>query len=999
MAKESNAPFICVTESHLNPSILDAEISIPGYDVFRSDRTGRSHGGVVTYVRKDLVVKTEIKDSNSFCDSLVLHIPQLDIVLANIYRPPNCPEAMFAQTLEYASVFLRNLEDHQKCANTYLVVGDFNFPFLSFQEDGNLALNKCNKCVAEKFCTHTTSEKRQAQMLLDFSNEFFMEQYIKKPTRNKNILDLCFTNDQFLVHGYQMIVNSKLSDHYTILINLNYEKISKPERKKRTNQFESTIPEYDLAGGDDEDWIRINLLLDKVNWESLLENLSPEESVSQLLSLLEEKVSQVFNKQTDFLDNSNQPSGKFKNNNKIPRKIRNLMRQKTKLSKSILKAKSVSRCLSLREKLEKTEVELKSSYEKRRSDLEKKAIEKIKKNPKYFFSYAKRFSKVNSDIGPFFDRDGEPVLDGKEIVDMLRSQYESVFSSPMEEFLISNPQEFFSTNEESTQLDSISFTRDDVVDKIDCLSAGASAGPDGIPAILLKRCKYSLADGLVLIFEKFLKEGKIPEIFKKAFIIPIHKGGSRGSPENFRPVSLTSHIMKTFERVIRQILVNHLEVNSKLNPNQHGFRSRRSCLSQLLEHQDRVLSILEEGHNVDSIYLDFSKAFDKVDTGILCHKLRRMGISGKLGILIHNFLTNRKQTVLANGIKSVPSDVKSGVPQGTVLGPVLFLILINDIDENIDSSSSLFADDTRVTRKIDSEDDVEELQKDLDKLYEWQEQNNMLFNGKKFEVMRYGPNTSIKESTSYFTPNLEDIIEEKDSLRDLGIIMSNDGAFSSHVELVCGKVKQKSSWILRTFQSRNTWFMKYMWKTLVQCHIDYCSQLYLPGKPADLERLENLQRCFTKKIPEVKNLDYWQRLKKLKMLSQERRMERYRAIYVWKIIEGMVPNCGLDVTDSDRRGREIAVPHFKGTQRIQTLREMSFQVNGARIFNSLPKAIRNLRRLSVVDFKSKLDEYLQTLPDEPKLPSYIPGVCNQITASPSNSIIDHAKAKMRRPGQ
>ena len=108
---------------------------------------------------------------------------------------------------------------------------------------------------------------------------------------------------------------------------------------------------------------------------------------------------------------------------------------------------------------------------------------------------------------------------------------------------------------------------------------------------------------------------------------------------------------------------------------------------------------------------------------------------------------------------------------------------------------------------------------------------------------------------------------------------------------------------------------------------------------------------------------------------------------------------GLDVTDSDRRGREIAVPHFKGTQRIQTLRERSFQVNGARIYNSLPKSIRNLRRLSVVDFKSKLDEYLQTLPDEPKLPNYTPVVCNQITASPSNSIIDHARAKMRRPGQ
>ena len=148
-------------------------------------------------------------------------------------------------------------------------------------------------------------------------------------------------------------------------------------------------------------------------------------------------------------------------------------------------------------------------------------------------------------------------------------------------------------------------------------------------------------------------------MLKEAYVIPFHKGGSRSIPDNFRPVSLT---MKTFERVIRKVLVNHLEVNQKFNPNQHGFRARRSCLSQLLEHQDRILSILEEGHNADSIYLDFSKAFDKVDIGLLCHKLRDMGISGKLGILLHNFLSNRKQIILANGTKSKPSDVKSGVP-------------------------------------------------------------------------------------------------------------------------------------------------------------------------------------------------------------------------------------------------------------------------------------------------------------------------------------------------
>ena len=124
--------------------------------------------------------------------------------------------------------------------------------------------------------------------------------------------------------------------------------------------------------------------------------------------------------------------------------------------------------------------------------------------------------------------------------------------------------------------------------------------------------------------------------------------------------------------------------------------------------------------------------------------------------------------------------------------------MINDIDENIESFTSLFADDTRVMRAIKDEDDVEQLQTDLDKLYKWQENNNMLFNGNKFEVLRYGNNTDLKNSTAYFTPDYEDVIEEKDTLRDLGIMITNDGKFSSHVEHVCSKVKQKSGWITRT---------------------------------------------------------------------------------------------------------------------------------------------------------------------------------------------------------
>ena len=174
---------------------------------------------------------------------------------------------------------------------------------------------------------------------------------------------------------------------------------------------------------------------------------------------------------------------------------------------------------------------------------------------------------------------------------------------------------------------------------------------------------------------------------------------------------------------------------------------------------------------------------------------------------------------------------------------------------------------------VDSEEDVENLQHDLDTIYDWQNRNNMLFNGKKFEMLRYGPNNDLKNSTNYLTPEYEDLIEEKESLRDLGVIMSDDASFSRHVHHVCSKVKQKAGWILRTFQTRNTQVMKFLWKSLIQGHIDYCSQLYLPSKSTELQQIENLQKWYTQKIPELKHLDYWTRLRTLHMYSPQRRME------------------------------------------------------------------------------------------------------------------------------
>ena len=286
---------------------------------------------------------------------------------------------------------------------------------------------------------------------------------------------------------------------------------------------------------------------------------------------------------------------------------------------------------------------------------------------------------------------------------------------------------------------------------------------------MLKSCKTPLSLPLLTLWRQSLDMGSIPCSLLQAIICPLHKGGSRSIPKNFRPVALTSHLIKVFERVIRKFLVRYLETNGYMTPGQHGFRALRSTLTQLLSHFDSVLMDLESGASSDTIYLDFSKAFNKVDHGILHHKLRNLGINGKMGKWIHAFLNNRQQTVVVDGHHSSNSTVLSGVPQGTVLGPVLFLVLIMDIADGTSDSTRLtsFADNTRASRPIHTPQDINILQEDINKIYAWAQRVNMEFNADKFEGLRCWPHTD-KSGLEYHYKDSEGVnITESKKVKDL----------------------------------------------------------------------------------------------------------------------------------------------------------------------------------------------------------------------------------------
>ena len=383
----------------------------------------------------------------------------------------------------------------------------------------------------------------------------------------------------------------------------------------------------------------------------------------------------------------------------------------------------------------------------------------------------------------------------------MSQQYSKIFTLPRPEWNIPNFRQFFSVEEPapSRRLLSNLELNPDIIELACAVLKGTSGpGPDGIPAVLLKECKKELKLPLYYLWRESFNQGVIPPDLLLVQVCPIHKGGSKADPGQYRPVALTSHLIKVFERVIRRALVDFLEKYGQLPENQHGFSAKRSTLTQLLAHWDQIIDLLEQGFTVDVIYTDFAKAFDKCETNVLLHTLKKCGIKGKFGEWIAAFLdsNSRIQYVGVDGSLSTPQKVISGVPQGTVLDPALFLVHIMDLCQDIspETYSSSFADDTKIWRGIKDIQDCELLQKDLCNVYQAAAHINMEFNSKKFEWLRYAPNNTVATyQYNYSAPDSSDITL-KTELRDLGVRLSTDLSFNLQVEKAVSSASQVAEW-------------------------------------------------------------------------------------------------------------------------------------------------------------------------------------------------------------
>ena len=354
---------------------------------------------------------------------------------------------------------------------------------------------------------------------------------------------------------------------------------------------------------------------------------------------------------------------------------------------------------------------------------------------------------------------------------------------------------------------------------------------------------------------------------------------------------------------------------------------------------------MENQGNADVVYLDFAKAFDKVDYGVLLHKLKSMGICGLMLKWLHSFLTNRKQSISVDGFLSPEGPVVSGVPQGSSLGPLLFLIHISDIDACTEFTNvSSFADDTRLLMPICDGRDHIKMQSDLNRVYDWAIKNNMTFNSDKFELLQFKINEL--NFPPYHTPDQSNI-KEVACVKDLGVHFDSSGTFEANITEAVKKGNNMAAWILRVFATREEVPMMTLFKSMVIPRLEYCCQLWSPHLLKDIQRLEAVQRSFTARIAGLQHLNYWQRLDHLKLYSLERRRERYLVLYIYKIINKLVPNLrdtrfSIKTYYNVRGDRQCRIPSISRSPsaKIRRLAENSFAVNGAKLFNQLAPELR-----------------------------------------------------------
>ena len=489
------------------------------------------------------------------------------------------------------------------------------------------------------------------------------------------------------------------------------------------------------------------------------------------------------------------------------------------------------------------------------------------------------------------------------------------------------------------------------------LDPNKAPGPDGISPRILKTLAPEAAPILSVIYEHSHKTGDVPEDWRTAHVTPIYKKGEHYKPSNYRPVSLTSVPCKLMEHIIVTNVMSHLETNEILAPQQHGFRKRHSCETQLLELTEEINSNLDSGLQTDVVVLDFAKAFDKVNHSLLVHKLQHYGIKGNTCRWINNFLSDRKQAVVVEGTKSDYISVRSGVPQGSVLGPCLFLAYINDLPTQVKSNTRLFADDTAIDRPICNSEDHQSLQKDLNALEDWEERWDMRFHPDKCTTL--SANRSKTQSVKPVYTLHGQTLAQVDSVKYLGVTLQKDGNWNEHIKSTTTKASQTLGFLGRNLRISCKSIKEQAYKMLVRPVLEYAAAVWDPHTKQDIKEVEKVQRraarFVLRRYHNTSSVSDMLTTLKWPALTDRRRHARLRHMY--KTLNGLSSVLNTKIIHAPPRSRRC---HNQQITRVTSRNGSDY-----RLQSFLPRTIRDWNNLtSHIVSASNLDIFNQRMSSE-----------------------------------
>ena len=576
----------------------------------------------------------------------------------------------------------------------------------------------------------------------------------------------------------------------------------------------------------------------------------------------------------------------------------------------------------------------------------------ICRNPssKKFYSFFKK--KMNSKhlIPPLYNEDGTISTSDKDKAHLLNSYFQKVY-------IKDDGFPLFLPSKTKNIMGDFTITSTDIIDSINTLNDKISRTPENIPSFFIKRIGSSIVPFLVPLFNHCLNQNVVPAQWKKAYITPVFKKGDQSKPDNYRPISLTSAISRLFEIIIHKKIINHFISNNLFSPKQFGFLPYRSSCAQMIQCLHDWCSNFSQGRQTHVLYTDISKAFDSVSHQKLICVLRSYGISYKLLDWLKNFLCERQQQVAINDSLSSPINISSGIPQGTILGPLLFLIYINDIDTCCSSANdnvkiSLFADDAKLYGT-----DVNKLQQSFNQLGPWLEDRQLRLAPNKCFSLHLGKSNLSNPSFSFGNT----LISSRPSIKDLGIFVSNNLKWSTHINYIYRNAMNSSYHILKFTKTKNIWTLLRLYKTYIRPKLEYNTAVWSPYLIKDIKKIEQIQKHYTRTIFKRCNIPfncYSNRLYQLNIHSLQYRRVYFDLVFMFKIINGM---SGLNFDEFfvyrtrpyNLRKNECKIDVIN--QYKSSTWNNSFFVRTSKLWNALPEDLTLISSLQ--SFKDNLNKF------------------------------------------